>query len=125
MQVVGGGVVNHLHLRIVDERLVAAVAPPRTQRLGLLSARCVVTACDRNDVDIAQTPDRVDVMRADEAGADESHSDPIHERYLGRLEGPPCMTVEPRSSRRARKRAGLASSWFKMTILSARPRVAR
>ena len=78
VQVVGRGVVDDLHVGIVDERLITAVSSARADRLGLLPARRLGAAGDRHDVDEAETPHRIDVMRADEAGSDETHSNSCH-----------------------------------------------
>ena len=61
------------------QRLIAAVAAARAERLGLLLSRRVAAAGDGDDVDEAEPPNGIDVMRPHEAGADESHSDPSHD----------------------------------------------
>ena len=60
------------------QRLVAAVAAARAERLGLLPSRLVGAAGHGDDVDEAEPPDGVDMMRSDEAGADEPHPDSLH-----------------------------------------------
>ncbi len=78
VQVVWRGVVDDLDVGIVDQRLVAAVSAPCTERRRLVPARFVVAAGHRHDVDKPQPPDRVDVMRTDEAGANQPHADAFH-----------------------------------------------
>ena len=78
VQVVGRGIVDDVHVGVVDQRLITAVSSARADRLGLLPARCLGAAGDRHDVDVAETPHRIDVMRADEAGSDETHSNSCH-----------------------------------------------
>ena len=78
MQMVGRGVVHDVHVGIVDERLVAAVSLPRAERLRLLCPRCFAAAGHGDDVDEAETPDGVHMVRPDEAGAHDSHSDTFH-----------------------------------------------
>ena len=78
VQIVRCGVVDDLNVGIVEQRLVAPVGLPRAERLRLLLRRRLAAARDRDDVDVAETPHGVDVMRADEPGADDPHSDPFH-----------------------------------------------
>ena len=78
VQVVRRGVVDDVHLRIGDERLVAAVCLRHAERFGLSLRRSVAARGNRDDVDEAEAPDRVDMMSADETGADQAHSDPGH-----------------------------------------------
>ena len=78
VQVVRRRVVHDLDVGIVEQRLVAAVRLARAERLRLLLGRRLAAPGDRDDVDEAEPPDRIDVMRPDEAGADETHPDPFH-----------------------------------------------
>jgi hypothetical protein len=78
MQVVGRGVVDDLHIRIVNQRLIAAVSLPCAERLRLLLPRCLVAAGNGDDIDEAETSDGIDMMRADEPRTDETHPDPFH-----------------------------------------------
>jgi cytochrome c oxidase cbb3-type subunit III len=78
VKMVGRGVVDHLHVGVVDQRLITPVAAPRAERRGLRAAGLLTAAGDGNDVDKAQTPDGIDVMRPDEAGPDQTHPDPLH-----------------------------------------------
>ena len=70
---------------IVEQRLVAAVGLRHAQRLGLLLRGRLAAAGDRHDVDEAEPPHRVDVMRADESGADDTHPDSFQARIPGSL----------------------------------------
>ena len=67
----------------MPERATGAVPPDgpttRAKRFRLLPSRVLVPAGDGDDVDEAETSDGIDVMRADEPGADETHPDPFHE----------------------------------------------
>ncbi len=82
VQVVRRGVVDDLNVGIVQQRFVAAVRLARAERLRLLLRRRLTAARDRDDVDVAETPHGVDMMRPDEARTDDSHSDPFHVRAL-------------------------------------------
>ena len=48
------------------------------QRVRLRLRRCLAAARDGDDVHVAETPDRVDVMGPDESGPDQAHADPFH-----------------------------------------------
>ena len=78
VQVVRRRVVDDLDVRIVQQRLVAPVGLRNAERFGLGRRRSLVAARDADDVDEPQPPDRVDVMRADEARPDNPHPDPFH-----------------------------------------------
>ena len=81
VQVVRRRVVHDLHVRIVDQLLIAAVRLLDAERIRLRARRRRAAARHRHDVDEAETPDRVDVMRPDEAGADQTHPDAFRKRH--------------------------------------------
>ena len=78
VQVVRRRVVDDLDVGIVQQRLVAPVGLARAERFRLFLRRRLAAARDRHDVDVAETPHGVDVMRSDEARPDDSHTDPFH-----------------------------------------------
>src|SRR4030095_3250588 len=65
-------------VRIVRERLERAVRLRNTDRRSLLPGQRFVAVGDGDDIDKPQTPHRIDVMHADEPGADQPHSDSFH-----------------------------------------------
>ena len=76
VQIIGRRVVHDVYVRIARERFVAAVGLRHPERVGLSSRRFLSTARDRNDVDEAKSPHRINVVHADKARADEAHADP-------------------------------------------------
>ncbi len=78
VQVVRRGVVDDLDGWVIQQRLVTAVRPLDAERVRLLLRGGVAAAGDRHDVDVPEPADRVDMMRPDESGADDSHSDTFH-----------------------------------------------
>ncbi len=79
VQVVGRGVVHHVDVGVVQERVVAAVGLRHPERIRLRSGRGVAAAGNGHDVDEPQPPDRVNVVRTDKAGAHDAHPDPFHQ----------------------------------------------
>src|SRR5215471_14784811 len=73
VKMIRGGDMHNLHVRIVDQCLVAAVTSPCSKLLCLPLSRFIGAACHRYDVHKAQAPHCIDVMRSDKAGADDSH----------------------------------------------------
>jgi hypothetical protein len=82
MEVVRRRDMHHMHVGIRNERLVSSVALARAQLLGLLSSRFFRASGHRDDVDIAETPHRIDVVRANEARADDPHAYSFHQISL-------------------------------------------
>ena len=78
VQIIRRRVVHHLDGRIVEQRLIAPVGLVDVQRRGLAPGGGLVAAGDGDDVDEAEAPDRVDVMRSHEAGADDPHANAFH-----------------------------------------------
>ena len=75
VQVVRRRDVHDVDTGVVEQRLEATVASRNTERLRLVASRGVARGGKRHDVDEAQPPYGVDVVRADEAGADKTHPD--------------------------------------------------
>ena len=82
VQVVGGRDMHDVHIRMVEQRLVAAVAAPRTEGVGLGTPGVVVAAGHCHDVHVAEPPHRVDVVRTDKARTDQSHSNSLQNQPL-------------------------------------------
>ena len=78
VQIVGGGVVDDVHVGIGDQRFVVTICFRHAERFGLAARRGVAARCDRHDVDEPETADGVDVVRANEAGADQAHANASH-----------------------------------------------
>ena len=78
VQVVGRGVVHDLDIRIVEQRLIAAVGLRGAERLGLRLRRSLAAPRDRDDVDEPEPPDRIHVMGPDKPGAHDTHADSLH-----------------------------------------------
>ena len=75
---VGRRHVNDLYIPVVEQRLIAAVSLAGPKRLSFSTARLFRAAGDRDDVHVAETSDRIDMMRAHEPCADEPHPDSFH-----------------------------------------------
>jgi hypothetical protein len=76
VQVIGRGVVDDMDRRIGNQFFIGAVGPVHSE-LGRF-ARCPLKrrAGDTDDLDIAQPPHRIEVMRSHEAGTCQAHADP-------------------------------------------------
>jgi hypothetical protein len=70
--------VDDVHVRIGDQRLVAAVCLRHPERIGLAARRRLAAGGNRDHVDEAEAAHRVDVVRADESRTDESHAEAFH-----------------------------------------------
>ena len=79
VQVIWRGVVYHVDVGVVQEGVVAAVGLGHAERVRFCPCRGVAAAGNRHDVDEPQPPDRIDVVRADKARADNPHPDPFHQ----------------------------------------------
>ena len=75
VQVVRRGVVDDVHVGIGGQRFVAAVRLRNAERVGLRARRRIGAGRHRDDIDEAETPHGIDVMRPDEPRADEAHPD--------------------------------------------------
>ena len=71
-------VVNDVDVGVGNQLFVAAVRLRDAERVGFRSRRFLRARGDRNDVDEPEASHGVDVVDADEAGADEAHSDAFH-----------------------------------------------
>src|SRR4029079_13672402 len=79
VEVVRSRVVDDLDVRIVQQRLVAAIGPLDPERIGLLARRGVAAAGNREHVDVPAAAQRGDVMGPDESRPDNPHSDTLHD----------------------------------------------
>jgi hypothetical protein len=70
--------VDDLNVWVLEQRLEATVGAWDAEGVGLGLGAGVTAAGDGHNIHVAKTTDGVEVMRADEAGADESHSDAFH-----------------------------------------------
>jgi hypothetical protein len=78
MQVIRRRVVDDVDVGIGDQRLVAAVGLGHAERVGFPPRRRLGRSGDGDDIDEAEPADRVDVVSADEARADQAHSNARH-----------------------------------------------
>ncbi len=78
VKVVRRRVVDDLHVRVVEQRLVAAVRLGDSERLRFRGGRVLVTGRQGDDVHEPQPPHGVHMMRSDKPCADDPHPDPFH-----------------------------------------------
>ena len=78
VQVIRRRVVDDVDVGIGGQRLVAAVGLGHAERVGFSTRRRLGRSGDGDDIDEAQPADRVDVVSADEARADQAHSNARH-----------------------------------------------
>ena len=74
VQVVRGRDMHDLYFRIGDQRLITAVAFPRSKLLRFAPSRIFTASSNGNNIDESKTPHRIDVMRPDEARSDDPHT---------------------------------------------------
>ena len=86
VHVVGRRVVHHVHIRIGQQRLVAAVRLRHAERLGLLLRQFIVEVGDRDHVHEPESTHRLQVMRTDEPRPDQTHPDSLHRTLLTKVQ---------------------------------------
>ena len=83
VEVIGSRVVDHVNVGIGRHGLVTDVRTRHAQFVGFSPRRRLAARADGNHVDEAEPAHGVDVMAADEAGADQAHTDSFHVMSLG------------------------------------------
>src|SRR5581483_8523129 len=78
VQVVRRGVVDDVNVGIGDQPFETAVRLRDAELLRLRARRSLTARRDRDDVDEAEAPNRIDVMNPDEPRADEAHPYTFH-----------------------------------------------
>src|SRR6185436_13352665 len=76
VEVIRRRIVDDVDIWIARERFVAGIGFRYAEGIGLAARRLLGAAGDGDDIDKAEPPHRIDVMRTDKTRADEAHSDP-------------------------------------------------
>ncbi len=98
VHVIGRRVVHHVHVGIVQQRLVVAVPLRHAEGLGLLPCQFVVEVGDGDDVHEPEPTHRLQVMRTDETRPDQTHPDSLHRELLTKVQNFRNFRISPATS---------------------------
>jgi len=78
MQVIRGGIVNYLHIRVCQQGMKVAVSAVDFVLASLLVGGLLRGAGDGDNIHVPEAPDCIDMVRCDKTGADQAHANFLH-----------------------------------------------